>query len=215
MSIHSQNHYRNAAEGRKRIRFMIQVTMLCALQFVMMMIPFLGFIPLGFVNATTLHLPVIVAGSLLGVKGGAIVGLCFGLISMARSTLNPTLLSFLFSPFVPGGNVYSLIIAIVPRILLGVFAALIYAYLKDKNLKFAAAAVTGLLATLLHTVMVLGGIYLFFGEAYASAQGISLASVIPFLLGIVATNGIVEAVLALVVNTVLVRALAPIVHKEA
>ncbi|MCL1948263.1 MAG: ECF transporter S component, partial [Turicibacter sp.] len=58
--------------ARQRTRFMIQVTMLCAIQVVMMVVPFLGFIPLGPINATTLHLPVVVAGTVLGVKGGAI-----------------------------------------------------------------------------------------------------------------------------------------------
>jgi len=212
MSTHSSNRLPSVAQARKRTRFMIQVTMLCAIQFVMQMVPFLGFIPLGPINATTMHLPVVLAGSLLGPKAGAIVGLCFGVISMIRATLNPTPLAFWFSPFVPGGNFFSLIIAIVPRVFLGIFAALVYRALKDKKIRFAAGSVAGLVATLLHTFMVLGGVFIFFGDA--SIATLDLPAIVPFLMGIVATNGIAEALIAMVVNGILIRILMPIVHKE-
>lgn len=214
MSTQSQKRLPSVAAARQRTRFMIQVTMLCAIQFVMQMVPFLGFIPLPTgVNATTLHLPVILAGSLLGPKAGAVVGLCFGLISMTRSTLAPGLTAFWFSPFAPGGNFFSLIIAIVPRVLLGVFAGLIYNALKGRKMRFAAAGVAGLVATLLHTFMVLGGIFLFFGDA--SVMALNLPALAPFLMGIIASNGIAEAIVAMLVNTVLVRILEPLVRKGA
>lgn len=212
MSTQSQNRLPSVAAARQRTRFMIQVTMLCAIQFVMQMVPFLGFIPLGFVNLTTLHLPVILAGSLLGAKAGAIVGLCFGVISLVRATLNPTLLSFWFSPFVPGGNAFSAVIAIVPRIMLGVIAAWVFHALKEKNMRFAAAGVAGLVATLMHTLLVLGGVALFLSAT--SMEVLGLPAIVPFLIGIVTSNGIFEALLAMAVNTVLVRVLYPLVHKR-
>ena len=59
----------------KRITYL---TLLITIEIVLASVPFLGYIPLGFVNATTLHLPVIVAGMILGKKEGAIVGFVFG-----------------------------------------------------------------------------------------------------------------------------------------
>jgi len=64
-------------------------------------VPFLGFIPLGIINATTLHIPVIIASIVLGPKLGAFLGGAFGIISMIRSTVIVTPLSFAFSPFIP------------------------------------------------------------------------------------------------------------------
>ena len=51
---------------------------------------------------------------------------------------------------------------IVPRILLGVAAALLYQLLRQVTKDIAAMAVSCILATLLHSVMVLGAMWLFF-----------------------------------------------------
>ena len=47
----------------------------------MSVVPFLGYIPLGFMNATIIHVPVIIGALLLGPKYGAYLGLVFGLTS--------------------------------------------------------------------------------------------------------------------------------------
>ncbi len=195
------------------LKFKVLVTMFASIQVVLMMTP-LGFIPIGPVRATTLHIPVILAGILLGVKGGAIQGLVFGMMSVIRSTVTPTITGFLFSPFAPPiggheGNIFSLVIALVPRILLGVFSAYLYNFLKDKNFKMASSGITALLCTLIHTFMVLSLIYVFFGPAYTDAMNIDAGYLIPFLAGIIFTNGIVEALLAVGVITALVKALEP------
>ncbi len=97
----------------------------------------LGFIPIGPMRATTIHIPVILAGILLGVKGGAVTGLVFGLGSVVISTINPTILSFVFTPFYSlgeyQGNLMSLVIAIVPRVLLWCVSAYLYSYFKSKQ----------------------------------------------------------------------------------
>ena len=49
---------------------------------------------------------------------GAILGLLMGLFSLTMNTLGFNPASYLFSPFVPHGNLYSLLIALVPRILI-------------------------------------------------------------------------------------------------
>lgn len=125
----------------------------------------LGFIPIGPMRATTIHIPVILAGILLGVKGGAVTGLVFGLGSVVISTINPTILSFVFNPFYSlgeyQGNLMSLVIAIVPRVLLGCVSAYLYSYFKSKQKNILGVGVTSLLCTVLHTVTVLGMIYLY------------------------------------------------------
>lgn len=54
------------------------VSLFGAIIIVMALVPFLGYIPLGFMNATLLHVPVIIASIVLGPKYGAILGFVFG-----------------------------------------------------------------------------------------------------------------------------------------
>ena len=74
--------------------------------------------------------PVIVAGIVLGVKGGAIIGSVFGICSIINATINPVPTSFVFTPFYSigavSGNFNSILIAMIPRIMIGVVSALAY-----------------------------------------------------------------------------------------
>lgn len=188
--------------------------MLCSIQITLMLTP-LGFVTVGpLLRITTLHIPVILAGVLLGTKAGAILGLLFGLGSVITNTLTPGPISFVFTPFYSlgeyHGNVLSLVIAIVPRVLLGVLSALIYKKLTNKKFGSFTTAVS---CTLIHSFMVLGLIYLFFGPAYASAANIESSRLLTALLITIFTNGLFEAVLAGAVVTGLTKVLEPIIKK--
>lgn len=183
----------------KKTQYMSIMAMFLAIQIILVVTP-LGYLPIGPISATTMHIPVIIAGIALGKKAGAQLGFVFGLTSVLNATFRPTLTSFCFSPFVTiggiGGNWMSLLIAFVPRILLGYLAGLIYEKLCRKgineNVGIIAGALTGAIT---NTVLVLGGIYLFFGSAYADAIKVAYDTLIAVLLGVVATNGIAEAIL--------------------
>lgn len=110
----------------------------------------LGFIPIGPINATTMHIPVIIASIVLGPRLGAFLGGTFGLISMIRSTVIQTPLSFVFSPFIPvigteHGSWKALLIAFIPRILIGVVPYFVYKGLR-KLMKQKADSVSLFLA---------------------------------------------------------------------
>ena len=75
-----------------------------AVIFVMAAVPFLGYIPLGFMNATIIHVPVIIGALILGPRYGAWLGFVFGMTSLIRATLTPTVTSFVFSPFITIGG---------------------------------------------------------------------------------------------------------------
>ena len=51
-----------------------------AVIFVMAAVPFLGYIPLGFMNATIIHVPVIIGALILGPRYGAWLGFVFGAV---------------------------------------------------------------------------------------------------------------------------------------
>lgn len=205
-------------QSRKKTKFLILLTMFCSIQVVLMLTP-LGYIPLGPVRATTMHIPVILAGILLGVKGGAITGLVFGLSSVIINTITPTITSFVFTPFYSlgeyHGNFMSLVIAIGPRVLLGVLAAVIYHWFKNKNnkMRLLGSGVTALVCTLIHSILVLGMIYLFFGPSYAAAKGVEVSALFGLLLGTITTNSVLEAILATLIIAPLTKVLEPITKK--
>ena len=188
---------------------MVQVALFAALIVLMAFTPFLGYIPLGFTRATIIHIPVIIGALLLGPKKGAILGFVFGLT-------NPTATSFVFSPFYELGEIHggwqSLIICFVPRILIGVVPYYVYRGLtkcsKAKKagqlLPLAAAGVSG---ALVNTLLVMNLIFLFFQNAYASANGVASEAVYGFILGIIGINGIPEAIVAGVLVAIVGRIL--------
>lgn len=121
--------------NQSRVGDLVLTALFCAIVVVLACTP-LGYIPLVVINATTIHIPVIIASLYLGPKKGAFVGGVFGLTSLIRGTLIPQPSSFLFSPFVSfqmvgvAGIFESMFIALVPRILIGVVPYFVYKALK-------------------------------------------------------------------------------------
>ena len=93
----------------------------------------LGYIPLGIINATIIHIPVILGSLFCGPKKGAFLGFVFGFTSFLKNTIMPaTLSAFVFSPVLassvigPSGIFKSAFICFVPRILVGVVPFFVY-----------------------------------------------------------------------------------------
>lgn len=201
----------------KKTQYMSFMAMFLAIEVILVITP-IGYLRIGPIDATIMHIPVIIAGIALGKKAGAQMGFVFGLTSMLNATFRPGLTSFCFTPFISigtmQGNWMSLIIAFVPRILLGYLAGLVYEQLKKRNANDHVSMIAGALTgAVTNTVLVLGGIYLFFGQPYAEAVGVAYNTLIAVLLGVVTTNGIAEAVLAAIVTVVVCRAIRPITRK--
>lgn len=189
----------------KKTKNMAFMSLFIAIELLMVMVPFLGFIPIGPLRATTLHIPVMIAGIILGKEMGAVIGLVFGLSSLVVNTIQPTVTSFVFSPFI-SGSVMSLIIAIIPRILIGYIAGLIYEHWHHKN-NLAVMSISAFCGALTNTVLVLGGIYFLFGSQYASAIGKSYQELFPYLIGIIVTNGLLEAITGTIIAVAVARVL--------
>lgn len=184
-----------------------QLALFIALILVMAFVPFVGYIPLGFMNATIIHVPVIIGSLILGPKKGAVLGLVFGLTSLWTNTFNPNATSFVFSPFCSVGepNFWSLVICLVPRILIGVtpyYTARLLSELPE-TLRLAIAGVVG---SLTNTLLVMNGIYLFFGAEYAAAKGV-FENIYNWILGIIASVGIPEAIVAAILTAAVTKAL--------
>ena len=127
--------------NNKKTLSMVLTGLFMAIIAVMTFIPNVGYINLIVIKATLLHVPVIVGSIVLGPKKGAVLGATFGITSLIKNTLEPSLLSFAFSPFYQvgeiGGNGWSVVIALVPRVLVGVVPYFVFVGLEKllKNVK--------------------------------------------------------------------------------
>ena len=198
---------------KKEIHDLTNTALFVAIIILLSAVPVLGYIPLGAINATTIHIPVIIGAALLGWKKGAFLGGVFGLTSLIKNTVQPNATSFLFSPFIPvfgteEGSFFAVILALVPRILIGVTAYLTFASLKKAKspIRFGAA---GFVGSMTNTLLVMAGIVLFFGESYSDANGIAYDALIGTVFSIITGSGLVEAIAAAVicsaVGTVLLK----------
>lgn len=184
--------------NKKKTKNLVLLSLFISIEVVMSNVPFLGFIPIGALRATTLHIPVIIAGIVIGKNQGAFVGLVFGLCSLFTNTITPTVSSFIFSPFI-SGSFFSLIIVLVPRILIGYISGLIYEIMKNKNETFGIIS-GAFLGGLTNTILVLLGIYLIFAQQYATMLNMDVDALLPYILGIVSTQGLLEAILGTIIS---------------
>lgn len=193
-----------------KTRHTVMLSLFSAIIIVLAFTP-LGSIPLGPVDATTVHIPVIVGAILLGPWDGLFLGAVMGIVSLVHNTVMPLPISFVFSPFLPLGNWKSAVISIVPRMMIGLVAALVFRlFSKWDKTRLGAGALAGLAGSLTNTVLVLGGIYWLFGSTYASKLNMTVSVVGKVLMGVVATNGVPEAIVAAVISTAVARALLSI-----
>ncbi|RHH70070.1 MULTISPECIES: ECF transporter S component [Vagococcus] len=164
----------------------------------------LGFINLGFIKATLVHIPVIIGGIVLGPRIGAFLGLSFGLLSMTINTMTPSALSFAFSPFIPvlgtnNGSLWAIFIALIPRILTGVVPYFIYKWLKSTNKvpEKLSLFLSGVAASMVNTLLVMNLIYLVFQDAYSQLKGVAIGSgLYKAVLSVIFINGVPEALVA-------------------
>lgn len=191
---------------------LVQVALFTAIIFVLAMVPGLGYIPLGIIRATTIHIPVIIGALVLGPKKGALLGGMFGLTSLINNTINPTVTSFVFSPVLAmemagvKGAVMSLVICFIPRILIGIVPYYVYAgirkMMKKGRLSMLTALGTAAVAgSLTNTLLVMNLIYFFFGQQYAVAKEMPYEALYGSILGIIGMNGVPEAIVAAILVT--------------
>ena len=106
-------------------------------------------------------------------------------------------------------------IAIVPRVLLGVIAGVLYDLLiKTKLPKGLSIVVSSVIATTAHTVMVMSMIYIFFGKQYSELFNVQLSGLMMFVWLTLATNGVYEALFAGFLNWPIVISLQKVMREE-
>ena len=208
---------------RKKTSDLVLTAAFLAILILLTSVPFLGFIPIGPINATTLHIPVIVASIVLGPKRGAFLGFCFGIISMIRNTIIISPLSFVFSPFVAPlgetgmGSWKAILVVLIPRILIGVLPFFVYKACKKlfkQRAKGIQLFIAGISGGLINTIITMNMIYFLFQKEYASVIGESGRAIYAAILSVIFAQGVPEALVAGIATAAVAAVLLRLTKKE-
>lgn len=171
-------------------RRLVIISILGTVSIVLGMTP-LGFIPLGFAKATTMHIPVIIGAIIEGPIVGIAVGLIFGVTSIIQSFTAPTPISFIF---------WNPLVSILPRVAIGIVAYYSFTVLRKITKKDnVSAGIAAFLATATNTIGVLGMAYVLYAQQLVESMGLPQGGAAAFLGSIAATNGIAEATASCVI----------------
>jgi len=198
---------------------LVQFGILLALEAIFCFTP-LGSLPaLGPIVATLAMIPVVITALLLGTKAGTLMGGFAGLFSFIVWTFMPPspIVAFVFTPFYSlgefSGNIGSLLICFVPRILVGTVAGLTYKVLSKKmpNKNVLCFSLSSALGSLTNTFGVMGGIWLFFGNQYSSIAGGAMLIIIG---STILFSGIPEAIVSAIAASAVCKPAKIILEKS-
>ncbi|MFT8871263.1 MAG: ECF transporter S component [Sporolactobacillus sp.] len=190
----------NHASNYERTYRLVLRSILIAIIILQTFVPFLGYIQLGILSLTIVHITVIVTAIVLGPFDGALIGAVWGITSCVRAYYSGSPIEMLIFT--------NPLIAVLPRILVGLVAAYAYRWLKRVKLfDVVAMAAASVLGALINTFLVLGLIYVFYRQPYANFLHVNFQGLLPALMAIVMTNGIPEAIAAGVVGPAVAKPL--------
>jgi uncharacterized membrane protein len=139
---------------------LVFLSMIISIILVMSYVPNLGFIQIGTISITLLHIPVIIATIVINRKMGMLAGAFFGLCSMylayTRALETPVSIDYLFRD--PA-------ISVLPRVLFPLLTALLYEnlrnYIKVDTINIYISVVVG---SLIHSLLVYAALFFFFSN---------------------------------------------------
>lgn len=193
-----------------KVQTMARMAILVAIIFLLAFTP-LGYLVIGPIAATTIQMPVIIGAVLMGPAAGATLGLFFGLSALIKVMTMPgadavATAIMTYSPFL------YIVIAIVPRVLMGWLAGLIGKGLSglkafQGNRCIIAYGITGFVGSMMNTVFYLGSMWLLASNIVAQVYQMDISGVGAMVMGVAATAGIPEAAVSCLVVGAVSRAL--------
>lgn len=204
-------------KSKTNVRTLTQLALLTAIVLIMAYTP-LGYLktPWG-VEVTFIVIPVAVGSILLGPAAGGILGLVFGLTSFFQCFGASPLGAMLLQENAAG----TFFCCVVNRVLVGVLPGLLYKLLsRYDRTKVAGIAVCCFLTPVLNTALYIVGNWVIFSGTwlnisvstygYSGEGGLSLLG---FMMGLVAVNGLAEAAACLLLGTAVCKAMQKIVKR--
>ncbi len=174
---------------KKKLVRLVLFALFSALIVVMTFTPNFGYITIGnTISITTIHIVVILGAAILGPVYGAGLGGVWGVLCLIKAFMEPILVN------VPFQNPLT---SVLPRLLVGLFVgAIVYGLAKTKVPKAVSVTASTVVGTLTNTALVLTALKLFGGFELLFGDSAKLLTTI--FASIVAVNGIIELVAALI-----------------
>ena len=172
--------------------------MFLAIIAVMTFVPYVGYIQIGLISFTLIHLPVLIGAALFGWKRGLMYGIFFGLGSLIKATTYPGTIDFLF---------VNPLISVLPRAVFGLVAGLAFSLarkLPKIYLKGGFIAVLSFLLTALHTFLVLTMLIIVYRPELEVFLNSSVTWVGLALGGLITTGALIEAAIAAIITPTVV-----------
>ena len=159
----------------KRVYEIAVISVFVALIIVFTMIPMVGYIQIGIVALTTMHIPVLIGGTFGGRKVAYTLGLVFGLSSFAYSFMAPTGINVAFQ---------NPLVSVLPRVLFGLALYEIYGLSKKYiSNKYLAISVHMVVSTVFHTIVVVLALVIF-AESTLAINALPV-EVLPLFIGLI------------------------------
>lgn len=193
-------------DPRRKLRHNTLLAIFGTIIIVQNLVPVLGNIPLGPLSITLIHITVIIAAIVLGPVQGMITGGIWGGITFIRAFIWPT------SPLAVICFTNPLI-SVLPRILVGAVAGYIYLKLQKSWPIKGSMVIAAVAGSFTNTFLVLSEIYLFYHHQAPQLYSVNVQHLLPYLLGVVVTNGIPEMILAAVIVPLIASALLKVIEK--
>lgn len=194
-------------DPRRKLRRNTLLALFGTIVIVQNLVPILGNIPIGPLSITLIHITVIVAAIVLGPVQGMVVGGIWGMITFIRAFIWPT------SPLAVICFTNPLI-SVLPRILVGAVAGYGFLWLKKHLSVRKAMMIAAMLGSMTNTLLVLGQIYLFYHDQAPRLYSVDVHQLLPYLIGVVGTNGIPEMLLAGITVPLISMALFKVLKKQ-
>ena len=187
--------------SRVNVSVLTRLALLSAVIFLLAFTP-VGYLRVGVLSITFLPIPVAVGAILMGPGAGAFLGGIFGITSFMQCFGLDPFGSALFAI----NPLYTFILTIIPRIIMGWLAGIAFKslYRLDKTEVFSFVGAS-LVAPLVNTVLVTGGIILLFGSSELILGLRGGASLISFIVALVGINGVMEVFSTMIIATAICK----------
>lgn len=192
-------------KGRINTAYLVQMALLTAIILLMAFTP-IGYIKTLGLEITLIIIPVAVGAIVLGPAAGAVLGFIFGMTSFIQcfgaSAFGTVLLSI--------HPVYTFIVCVLTRTLMGWLTGLIYTGIRKCGVKKISAAIASLCCPVLNTLFFMGTLVLFFYQTefiQSLAQQLGAKNPLVFVVLFVGVNGLIETIVCFVAGTAVSEAL--------
>ena len=195
-------------------RTLTRLALLVAVELVMKLTG-LSSIPVGPLVMTFTTVPIAIGAMLLGPLAGGFLGMVFGFTSFYDAVTGKSVMTGIFFQLSP---VHTFILCVGTRILVGVFAGLLFkAFRKMDKSRTVCYFLGGLVTPLINTVLFMGYIVLvFYGTDYVQERlaVLNVSGPLMFVLASVGVQGLIEAAVGTVVAGGVTKAVAKALKQE-